>query len=360
MSAKEKRDLLSMELHELEALMAEIGEPKYRAKQIFGQLCRGVSPDEMSNIGKTTRAKLFEAVSYHLPLIERKLVSSIDETVKYLFSLSDGNCVESVVMKYKHGNTICISSQVGCRMGCAFCASTIGGRVRDLLAGELLGQIIAAEKDMGERISNVVMMGIGEPLDNYDNVIKFLRIVGHPEGINIGYRHISLSTCGVVDGITRLSREELPITLSISLHAADDSTRSEIMPINRKWNIDALLEACRKYYAVTGRRISFEYTLIRGKNDSTQAAQRLASVLNSRLRGRGDGMPIHVNLIPVNAVKEREFKGPDREAVKRFAQVLESRGIRATVRRTLGEDINASCGQLRRNAEEQKRQEEKE
>ena len=349
-----RKNILSFELSELEALMAEIGEPKFRALQIFEQLHRGISPADMTNVGKVTRQKLDGVVSFHLPKIELKLTSAIDGTVKYLFELADGNCVESVVMKYKHGNTICISSQVGCRMGCAFCASTIGGKVRDLEAGELLGQIISAQLDMGERISNIVMMGIGEPLDNYDNVIKFLRIVGHPKGINIGYRHISLSTCGVVDGIMKLMREDLPITLSISLHAADDRTRSEIMPVNRKWNIDALLDACKKYFAATGRRISFEYTLISGKNDSVEAANTLAALLNSRLRSRTESMPIHVNLIPVNAVKEREFKVPDRAAVNKFAAALEARGIRATVRRTLGEDINASCGQLRRKAESER------
>lgn len=354
MESGEKRDLLSLDLEELEALMVELGEPKYRATQLFEQLHRGISPEDMTNIGKSTRAKLSESVSYHLPQIERKLVSAIDGTVKYLFALRDGNFVESVVMKYKHGNTICISSQVGCRMGCAFCASTIGGKVRDLLAGELLGQVIAAQSDMGERISGIVMMGIGEPLDNYQNVIKFLRLVGHSKGINIGYRHISLSTCGVVDGINKLAKENLPITLSISLHAADDRTRSEIMPINKKWNIDKLLEACKSYFAATGRRISFEYTLICGKNDSPEAANTLASLLNSRLRSRSETMPIHVNLIPVNAVKERNFSSPDRVAVNKFAAVLESRGIRATVRRTLGEDINASCGQLRRGAQQEK------
>ncbi len=347
-------DLLSLMPEELEALMAEIGEPKYRALQLFEQLHRGLSPDEMTNIGKKTREKLAAASRYHLPKVERKLVSAIDGTVKYLFSLSDGHCVESVVMRYKHGNSICISSQVGCLMGCAFCASTIGGKVRDLEAGEILGQVIAATRDMGERISNIVMMGIGEPLDNYANVMRFLRLVGHEKGLNIGYRHISLSTCGIVDGIMKLAKENFPITLSISLHASDDKTRGEIMPINKKWNIDALLDACKKYFAATGRRISFEYTLISGKNDSPEAALTLAKVLNSRLRSRTETMPIHVNLIPVNPVKERDFKEPDKAAIKKFAAVLEDHGIRATIRRTLGEDINASCGQLRRNAQEEK------
>jgi len=343
-----KRELLSLELFELEEWLLSAGEAKYRAKQLFPQLHKGLSPDEMTNLGKRLQEKLRNEFAWHLPVVERKLVSKIDGTVKYLFSLADGNCVESVVMRYEHGNTICISSQVGCRMGCKFCASTIGGRVRDLTPGELLGQVIAAGKDLGERISNIVMMGIGEPLDNYDNVLKFLRLVNCEEGICIGYRHISLSTCGLVDRIERLMEEDLPITLSISLHAPDDETRSAIMPINKKYGVDALLEVCRAYFAKTGRRISFEYTLIAGKNDSPENAHKLARVLNAKLRSRTETMPIHVNLIPVNEVSETEFKRSSRDAVAKFAAILESKGIRATVRRKLGADINASCGQLRR------------
>ncbi len=356
-NTKELRELLSMLPEELEAWMAEAGEPRYRARQIFPRLHRGLSPDEMTNLGKKLQQKLRKSFTWHLPVVERKLVSTLDGTVKYLFGLGDGNCVESVVMRYRHGNTICISSQVGCRMGCRFCASTIGGRIRDLTPGELLGQVLAAQKDMGERISNIVMMGIGEPLDNYQNVLRFLRLVNCEEGICIGYRHISLSTCGVVDKIRALMEEDLPITLSISLHAPDDETRSAIMPINNKWGVDALLDACRAYFARTGRRISFEYTLIAGKNDSKENAQKLAQVLNAKLRSRTETMPIHVNLIPVNEVKESGFRQSDRAAVAAFARVLESKGIRATVRRTLGADINASCGQLRR-AEMEKEKEE--
>ena len=236
-------------------------------------------------------------------------------------------------------------------MGCRFCASTIDGRVRDLMPSELLGQIIAAERDLGERISNIVMMGIGEPLDNYTNVIKFLRLVGDKDGINIGYRHISLSTCGIVPKIKELEKENLPITLSISLHASNDETRSEIMPINRKYSISELLDACRSYFASTGRRISFEYTLISGKNDSVKAAEELAALLNSKLRSRSDAMPIHVNLIPVNEVVENGFKRSSQKAIRDFAAELERHGVRATVRRKLGGDINASCGQLRRESE---------
>ncbi len=341
-------DLLSLSPEELSALMAELGEPKYRAKQLFSAMHRGLAIEEITNISKATKEKLAARGGYTFPMVAKKLVSALDGTVKYLFALSDGNCVESVVMRYEHGLTICISSQVGCRMGCRFCASTIDGKVRDLAPSELLGQIIAAERNLGERISHVVMMGIGEPLDNYDNVVKFLHLVGHPDGLNIGYRHISLSTCGVVPKIRALAEEAFPITLSVSLHAADDATRSAIMPINNSWPIRELLAACRDHYKTTGRRISFEYTLIAGKNDSPEAAKKLAKLLNDALRGPGDTMPIHVNLIPVNEVKERDFVRSGKKAVTAFADTLNRHGIRATVRRRLGADINASCGQLRR------------
>ena len=349
-----KIDLLSLDKDELTKFFIQIGEPKYRAAQLFTQMHKGLLLDEMTNISKALKAKISEIASYTLPTVEQKLVSALDGTVKYLFGLSDGNCIESVIMRYEHGITICISSQVGCRMGCRFCASTIDGRIRNLEPSELLGQIIAAERDLGERISNVVMMGIGEPLDNYDNVIKFLRLIGDPDGLNIGYRHISLSTCGIVPKIKELQKENLPITLSISLHAANNEKRSEIMPINRKYNIDELLDACRTYFAATGRRISFEYTLISGKNDSVGDAEELASLLNSKLRTKSSSMPIHVNLIPVNEVDERDFVHSGKKAIAAFAQALEKRGIRATVRRKLGSDINASCGQLRRNSMKQK------
>lgn len=344
-----KTDILSLSLSELETFVAEeLGEAKYRAKQIFTNIHKGTHPRDITNLSKDLRKKIDEKCEFRLPHIEKKLVSAIDGTVKYLFGLIDGNCIESVVMKYNHGNTICISSQVGCRMGCKFCASTIGGKVRDLTPSELLGQVIVAQNDIGERISNIVMMGIGEPLDNFDNVVKFLQLVGCEDGLNIGYRHISLSSCGLVDKIYKLSELEIPITLSISLHAPDDDTRSAIMPINKKWGVDELLLACKDYYAVTKRRISFEYTLISGKNDSKENAEKLARVLNGALRSEKESMPIHVNLIPVNEVKETGFKRSGDEAIKAFATVLEKRGIRATVRRKLGSDINASCGQLRR------------
>ena len=333
---------------ELEALLLSVGEPKYRAKQIFPALQTGRSLEEITSIGKKTREALAAVSDWYLPTPERKLVSRLDGTVKYLFRLSDGNCVESVVMRYEHGNTICISSQVGCRMGCRFCASTIGGRVRNLTPDELVGQIAAAERDLSERISNIVMMGIGEPLDNYDNVLKFLRLVNHESGLNIGYRHISLSTCGLCDKIRLLAEENLPITLSISLHAPDDETRSEIMPINKRFGVDELLSTCRDYFKKTNRRISFEYTLISGKNDSEENARRLAKKLNRSLRTREETMPIHVNLIPVNEVEETGFTRSDKRSIARFSSILEENGIRATVRRRLGSDINASCGQLRR------------
>ena len=344
----QKIDIRSMLPEELIEYFATLGEPKFRAKQVFPRLMKGERIADITNLSKALRERLESETLDTLPVVEEKYVSKLDGTVKYLFELRDGHCVESVVMRYNHGNTICISSQVGCRMGCRFCASTIGGKVRDLIPGELLGQVIAAQKDLGERISNIVMMGIGEPLDNYDNVVKFLKLVAHPDGLNIGYRHISLSTCGVVSGIYKLAEEEFPITLSISLHAPDDETRSSIMPVNNRWGVDELLTACKDYYDRTGRRLSFEYTLISGKNDTVEGASKLANVLNRHLRTRTTTMPIHVNLIPVNEVEETGFVRSGEDAVKAFAAVLEKRGIRATVRRKLGADINASCGQLRR------------
>ena len=341
-----KVDLLSMLPEEMEQYFLSIGEPKFRAKQTFARLHKGERVSEITNLSKALRERLTAETLDTLPEVQEKLVSKIDGTVKYLFRLYDNACIESVFMRYKHGNTLCISSQVGCRMGCKFCASTIGGKIRDLLPSELIGQIVAAERDTGERISNIVMMGIGEPLDNFDNVIKFLRLVNHPDGLNIGYRHISLSTCGVVSGIERLAKENFPITLSISLHAANDERRSEIMPINNKWNISELISACVSYYKTTGRRISFEYTLISGKHDSEADANELADLLKNAFRG--SGAPLHVNLIRVNEVKETGFKKGSAESVNAFAAVLEKRGITATVRRKLGSDVNAACGQLRR------------
>ena len=331
---------------ELEEYFVSLGEPKFRAKQVFPRLAEGTPISEMTNLSKKLRERLEEETLDTLPRVEAKLVSKVDGTVKYLFRLYDGECVESVFMRYKHGNTLCISSQVGCRMGCKFCASTIGGKVRDLLPSELLGQVIAASRDTGERVSNIVMMGIGEPLDNFDNVVKFLKLVNLPGGLNIGYRHISLSTCGVVTGIDKLAEVDIPITLSISLHAATDEKRSAIMPINNKWKIADLLSACVRYYQRTGRRISFEYTLISGKNDTEADAKELAGLLNSFFRPIG--APIHVNLIRVNEVKETGFKQGSADSINNFAKTLEKSGVVATVRRKLGSDVNAACGQLRR------------
>lgn len=342
----EKIDLYSMTDTELEEYFVSLGEPRFRAKQVFPRLADGTPISEMTNLPKKLRERLASEVLDTLPRVEAKLVSKVDGTVKYLFRLHDGECVESVFMRYKHGNTLCISSQVGCRMGCRFCASTIGGRVRDLLPSELLGQVIAASRDMGERVSNIVMMGIGEPLDNFDNVVKFLKLVNLPGGLNIGYRHISLSTCGVVPGIYKLAEVDIPITLSISLHAATDEKRSAIMPVNNKWKISELLEACVAYYKRTGRRISFEYTLINGKNDTPADARELAKLLTDAFHGTG--APIHVNLIRVNEVKETGFKQGTEESANAFAALLEKCGVVATVRRRLGSDVNAACGQLRR------------
>ena len=334
-------DLKDLEFHELEEFLKEQGEPKFRAGQIFEWLAKGVTSfDEMTNISKATKEKL-SRVSFVSDLtIREKYVSKIDKTTKYLFELPDGNCIESVVMYYNHGISICISSQVGCRMGCGFCASTIGGLYRNLTAGEILNQVIFAQKDIGERISNIVMMGIGEPLDNFENVKKFLRNVNHEKGLNIGYRHISLSTCGLVPKIYVLAKENMPITLSVSLHAPNNEIRSSIMPVNKKYPVEELIKACRDYIKTTTRRISFEYSLISGVNDSIENADELARLLK--------GMLCHVNLIPVNKIEEREFKKGNKQEIRAFCERLNSRGINATVRRELGSDIQASCGQLRK------------
>ena len=334
-------DLKDFEYDELEQYIVSLGEPKFRAKQIFAWLHKGVeSFDEMTNLSKATRTALAENAIVSTLKIKEKYVSKIDKTTKYLFELEDGNCIESVVMYYKHGISICISSQVGCRMGCGFCASTIGGLYRSLTPGEILNQVLFAQKDIGERISNIVMMGIGEPLDNYENVIKFLHNGNHPDGINIGYRHISLSTCGVVPKIYELAKENMPITLSVSLHAPNDEIRSSIMPINRKYPIDELMTACREYIKTTSRRISFEYSLISGVNDLPENADELARLLKGRLA--------HVNLIPVNKIEEREYHKGNKKEIRAFCERLEKHGINATVRRELGSDIQASCGQLRK------------
>lgn len=338
-------DIKSMTLPELRGFLQGMGEPAFRGKQVFSWLSRGVTSfDEMSNLPLALRKRLKEICVLSVPNVARKQVSARDGTIKYLWELSDGNCIESVLMRYHHGNTVCISSQVGCRMGCAFCASTIAGKVRDLTPGELLDQVIFTGRDSGVPISNIVLMGIGEPLDNLNAVLKFLEIVNHPDGLNIGMRHISLSTCGVLPGICRLAELGLQLTLSVSLHAPDPETRSRLMPINRAYGVEELFAACHNYFEKTGRRISFEYAMIDGVNDQDWQADLIAKRLK--------GMPGHVNLIPLNDVAESPFRPSRRTAA--FQKRLESHGLTATMRRSLGGDIDAACGQLRRRVEAEK------
>ena len=337
-------DLKSMSMQEITDFLQDLGQPAYRGKQIFTWLHKGArSFDEMLNLPKALREKLKQECSLTPPQVACKQVSQQDGTIKYLWELADGNCIESVLMRYHHGNTICISSQVGCRMGCAFCASTIAGKVRDLTPAEMLDQVLFTELDSKLEISNIVLMGIGEPMDNLDNVLKFLQLVNHPDGMNIGMRHISLSTCGVIPGIERLAELGLQLTLSVSLHAPDTETRGKIMPVNRAYDVNELFQACHRYFRRTGRRISFEYAMIDGVNDHDWQADLIAQKIK--------GMPGHVNLIPLNDVVESPFKPSKRVAA--FQRRLESHGITATVRRSLGGDIDASCGQLRRKAMEE-------
>ena len=337
-------DIKSMTRDELGAAFAAMGQPRFRAGQVFAWLHRGVrSFDEMTNLPKALREQLAAEYELTAPAVARKQVSAKDGTIKYLWRLGDGHCVESVLMRYHHGNTVCISSEVGCAMGCAFCASTRGGLVRRLRPSEMLDQVLFTQLDSGAPISNIVLMGIGEPLDNYDNVLRFLALVNDPEGMNIGMRHISLSTCGLVPGIDRLAGEDLQLTLSVSLHAPDDEVRSRLMPVNRRYPIGELLAACRRYFETTGRRISFEYAMIDGLNDTPE----MANTLIRRLRG----LPAHVNLIPLNRIEESPLQPSARQAVAAFQKALTDAGITATVRRTLGSDIDASCGQLRRRYE---------
>lgn len=339
-------DLKSMTLTEMTDALKAMGEPAFRGKQIFTWLHRGVTSfDEMTNLSKTLREKLEGSFFITVPKVVRKQVSGHDGTIKYLWELQDGNCIESVLMQYHHGNTVCISSQVGCRMGCAFCASTVAGKERDLTPGEMLDQVIFTQKDSGLPVSNIVLMGIGEPMDNLDTVLKFLELVNHPDGLNIGMRHISVSTCGIIPGIERLADLGLQLTLSVSLHAPDNETRSKIMPVNRAYDVDQLFEACHRYFEKTGRRISFEYAMIDGVNDHDWQADLIAEKIR--------GMPGHVNLIPLNDVVESPLKPSHRVAA--FQKRLESHGITATVRRSLGGDIDASCGQLRRKAMEERK-----
>ena len=343
----EKRDILSMSLDELSAALKELDEPAFRAKQIYSWLHSQcvTSFDEMTNISKALRQKLDDNFVIIGVSIEKKLVSEYDDTQKYLFRLHDSEFIESVLMKYKYGYTLCVSTQVGCRMGCKFCASTLDGVVRNLNASEILSQIYEAQRDNDIKISHVVLMGMGEPLDNYDNVMRFLELITDEKGQNMSMRHISLSTCGVVPKIYDLMEKNLQLTLSVSLHAPSDEIRSAMMPVNRKWGVDELLTACRKYTDKTHRRISFEYAMVSGTNDSDDCARLLAKKLK--------GILCHVNLIPVNEVKETGCKKSSRERIESFSSILEKSGFAVTVRRKLGSDINASCGQLRRNSKKE-------
>ena len=345
--SEQKCDIASLTPMELSQYLKELSEktgvkiPAFRTGQIFSWITSGARDfEEMTNLSKELRATLSENAYIATPTVRKKLVSAIDGTIKYLFELYDGECIESVFMRYHHGNTLCISSQAGCRMGCRFCASTMAGLSRSLTPSEILGQVIAANRDTGERVSNIVMMGIGEPLDNYDNVRKFLTLVNEKNGLNIGYRHISLSTCGIVPNILRLADENLPITLSVSLHNPDQADREAIMPIAKKYSLSELMAACRTYIEKGGKRISFEYTMIEGQNDTPEKARSLAKLLS--------GMLCHVNLIPLNSVEGRDYRKSGKETIARFVSILEKNGITVTVRRKLGSDIDASCGQLRR------------
>lgn len=335
----QKIDILSLTFEELSDKLSEMGEKSFRAKQVYDWLHVKKVTDfsEMTNISAQKRAEFYEKFYINSLKIKKRLVSRIDNTVKYLYGLNDGESVETVLMEYKHANSLCISTQVGCRMGCRFCASTIAGWVRNLEPSEMLGQIYETERDSGRQVGSIVLMGIGEPLDNFDNVVKFLRIL-NSDGDGMSLRHLSLSTCGVVDKIYKLAEMRLGVTLSVSLHAATDKKRSEIMPINNRFRLAELMKACDDYFAATGRRISFEYSLIENVNDTDESADELIALLGHR--------NCHVNLIPINEVKERDFrKSP---SVERFRARLERAGINATVRRTLGADISAACGQLRR------------
>ena len=346
--AFERKDILSLLPEELEAEFAALGEAKFRAAQVFQWLGRGVRDFEgMSNLSKELRQKLNDRFYLYEPKVLSKQVSAIDGTIKYLWELRDGNAVETVVLSYKHGNTVCVSSQVGCRQGCAFCASTIGGLVRNLNASEILDEVLFSELDSGKKISNIVLMGIGEPLDNFDNVMRFLELVNHPKGMNIGMRHISLSTCGIIERFDELAERDLQLTLSVSLHAPDDETRSRIMPANHGRGVEKLIDACRVYFEKTGRRISFEYAMIDGVNDSPEQAKLLAR--------HAKAVSAHVNLIPLNHVEERQFQPSTPEHLKRFIKILEDDGVNVTVRRRLGSDVDASCGQLRRKMQKTQR-----
>ena len=335
-------DIRSMSFDELLKYIISIGQPKFRAEQIFLWLHKGISDfDEMKNIPQALRQLLHEECVLNVAECIKRQISKKDGTRKYLLRFADGNCVEAVFMKYNHGNTVCISTQVGCRMGCVFCASTKNGLIRNLLPSEMLAELFAIIKDTGEKITNIVLMGTGEPLDNYDNVIKFLTLVNDHRGLNIGMRHISLSTCGLCDRIERLAEENLPITLSVSLHAPTNDARNAIMPVNRAYGVERLIGTCKEYFRKTSRRISFEYTMIAGSTDGVTQARELAKLLS--------GFPCHVNLIPLNKISEGKLYPSDADTIMQFKSILEKSGIAVTVRRSLGADIDAACGQLRQN-----------
>jgi len=344
-----KKDIVSMTCPEIEQELKSMGEPGYRAGQIFSWLARGERDfEQMSNLPAQLRKRLKEEFHLYAPRVLSKQVSRIDGTIKYLWELYDGNAVETVLMSYKYGNTVCVSSQVGCRQGCAFCASTIGGLVRSLEPSEILDEVLFTQLDSGKSVSNIVLMGIGEPLDNFDNVMRFLELVNDPAGMNIGMRHISLSTCGITERFEDLAARDLQLTLSVSLHAPDDETRSRLMPANRGRGVEQLMACCREYYAKTGRRISFEYAMIDGVNDSEYHARLLAK--------HARDVHAHVNLIPLNHVEERQFRPSTPGHLRAFIKILEDEGVNVTVRRRLGSDVDASCGQLRRKMEKRESQ----
>ncbi len=339
----DKVDLLSLNPDELEQVLSELGEPKFRAKQLFGWLHKGVAPEEMRNLPAGLRTRIAENFLTNPVRILEEKVSKLDGTRKFLYALEDGNLIEGVLMRYHYGNTLCLSTQVGCRMGCRFCASTLEGCVRNLTAGEMLGQILCANRKLaeeGERVGNVVLMGSGEPLDNYDNVVRFLRLLHHPDGVCIGMRSVSLSTCGLVPQMLAFAEENLPVTLSLSLHAPDDEIRRSLMPVANRYSMDEVLCACRNYVKKTGRRVIFEYALIHGVNSLPEHARALAGKLRN--------LQCHVNLIPLNDVPERGLKGVSEKEIDRFRQALEEAGISVTRRREMGDDIDGACGQLRR------------
>ena len=334
-------DIKSMTERQLADFFKNMGQPAFRAKQVFTWLHRGVrSFDEMTDLSKPLRAQLAETCFITAPTVARKQTSKLDGTVKYLWELADGNCIETVLMQYHHGNTVCISSQVGCRMGCRFCASTLDGLTRNLRPSEMLDQIYRIQRSTGERVSNVVVMGSGEPMDNYDNLIRFIRLLSDENGLNISQRNITVSTCGIVPKILKLAEEGLSITLALSLHAPDDETRKTLMPIANSYSLSEVLPACKEYYKKTGRRLTFEYSLVQGVNDNLDEAKRLTALLKD--------MQGHVNLIPVNPIKERDFKQSNRDAIDAFRGYLEKHGINVTIRREMGRDIGGACGQLRK------------